>query len=465
MISATYSDVREKAESCLPDSHWSESIYENPKLIPIVCLITHKKNKFNTFGAHFGLSMSDPRSLRIEDYDYHLPLGHIAQYPLRNRDDSRLLFYKDGKTASSAFSDLPDLLPPETLLVLNDTRVIRARLLFHKTTGAKIEIFCLEPVYPADDSQHSFTSSGVCYWKCYVGNAKKWKHGKLKLIFTSPAGEVSLCVEKIHTEKDTVIVRFTWNNPSLNFLEVMETCGHVPLPSYISRIDNEDDEIRYQTIFAREQGSVAAPTAGLHFTDRIFKSLERKGIEKQWITLHVGAGTFKPVSSERIGQHNMHFENYIVTRELILKLLVCNNKLIIPVGTTSMRTLESIYWLGARILGQGVQTRLVTTQWEPYGAGDAKISVENALYALLNYLDMHKSNVLHASTGLIIAPGYQFRICSGLITNFHLPKSTLLLLVAALIGNDWREVYQYALNQDYRFLSYGDSCLFIPRTL
>ncbi len=408
--------------------------------------------------------MSDPRHIRIQDYDYELPLRQIAQYPLEQRDSSSLLLYNCGKTESHPFLALPYLLPPESFLVFNDTRVIRARFLFYKTSGAKIEIFCLEPVHPTADLQLAFSATTESYWKCYIGNARKWKNGRLELSVNTKAGETLVWAEKINMENDTAIVRFTWSNNELSFSEIMEACGHIPLPPYIDRSDNEDDIVRYQTIFARIQGSVAAPTAGLHFTEKTFALLKQKNILTHWLTLHVGAGTFKPVSSETIGRHNMHFENYIVTRELILKLLLHENKPVIPVGTTSMRTLESIYWLGVRILNNELHNDLITNQWEPYDKNHDNVSLNAALQALLSHFDNHGLSSLNASTGLIIAPGYKFRVCSGLITNFHLPKSTLLLLVAALIGDDWRKAYDFALENDFRFLSYGDCCLFIPCT-
>lgn len=406
--------------------------------------------------------MNDPRSLQIQEYDYDLPLEQIAQYPLETRDSSRLLICNKNSISESSFLDLPSLLPKNTLLVFNNTRVIRARFEFHKTSGARIEIFCLEPSAPTIDLQQAFAAISESHWKCYVGNLKKWKEDILQLEVPTPAKPLKIWAKKTASEKDTVNVQFTWNDPSMSFSEVMEAAGHIPLPPYINRADEDVDALRYQTIFAREQGSVAAPTAGLHFTENIMKSLKANKVSFEWVTLHVGAGTFKPVSALNIGGHEMHHEHYAVNRDLILQLIRHQNNPVIPVGTTSMRTLESLYWLGARISRQSAQTRLVTEQWEPYDGTDHNCSVEIALKALLNFMDESVTNILQASTGLLIAPGYQFRICKGLITNFHLPKSTLLLLVAALIGPEWKNAYQFALQQGFRFLSYGDSCIFIP---
>lgn len=406
--------------------------------------------------------MSDPRSIRIQEYDYDLPVELIAQYPLETRDASRLLVCHKNSISEASFIDLPSFLPPDTLLVFNDTRVIRARFVFHKTSGARIEIFCLEPTTPTFDLQQAFASTSESHWKCYIGNLKKWKEDILQLDLPGPKQPFKVWAKKTGSEKDTVNVQFTWEDASLSFSEVMETAGHIPLPPYISRADEQTDASRYQTIFAREQGSVAAPTAGLHFTERAMKSLKSQNISFEWVTLHVGAGTFKPVSAPSIGGHEMHYEHYTVTRELIMQLIRHQNKPVIPVGTTSMRTLESLYWLGARINRQGEQARLITDQWEPYDRADQACSVEMALKALLNYMDKSGANTLQASTGLLIAPDYKFRLCRGLITNFHLPKSTLLLLVAALIGPEWKNAYQFAIKRGFRFLSYGDSCLFIP---
>ena len=406
--------------------------------------------------------MSNPRIIHIEDYNYQLPPERIAQYPLETRDASRLLISDNGVLSDAKFTELPEHLPSESMLVFNDTRVIRARFIFYKPSGARIEIFCLEPVFPTSELQQALASNNESHWKCYVGNLKKWKQGKLQLEIPLINKQIKVWAEKNGSEKDTVNIRFTWSDQGKTFSELMENAGHIPLPPYINREDEELDQSRYQTIFASEQGSVAAPTAGLHFTERIMNALDQKRIARRWVTLHVGAGTFKPVSSDSIGQHEMHFEKYSVARNLIMKLLENLSKPVIPVGTTSMRTLESLYWLGVKIHSRTAQVELITNQWEPYEHNDSEINTETALTALLKYMDHWNLNTLNASTGLLIAPGYKFRICTGLITNFHLPKSTLLLLVAALVGPGWRNAYQYAIDQKFRFLSYGDSCLFIP---
>ena len=406
--------------------------------------------------------MSDPRNISIEEYDYPLPAGLIAQYPLHTRDASRLLVYNKGNVSDTLFTRLPEALQDQSLLVFNNSRVIRARFVFYKSSGARIEIFCLEPVDPTGNFQLAFGSAVESYWKCYIGNLKKWKNGTLNLGIAVKGKKLSLLAEKIRSDKDTVVVRFTWDDTGITFAEVMEKAGHIPLPPYIARVDEEIDTSRYQTIFAREQGSVAAPTAGLHFTGEILSELRMKGFASEQVTLHVGAGTFKPVGTDRIGNHDMHYENYTVHRNLILKLIEHAGKPTIPVGTTSMRTLESLYWLGVRLVRFGQQTELVTDQWEPYSDSQENISTMKALEALLDFMTQSDQDILHASTGLMIAPGYNFRLCSGLITNFHLPKSTLLLLVAALLGSDWKRVYRYAIEKHFRFLSYGDSCLFMP---
>ncbi|MDP2424415.1 MAG: S-adenosylmethionine:tRNA ribosyltransferase-isomerase [Bacteroidales bacterium] len=407
--------------------------------------------------------MSDPRNIRIEDYDYPLADGKIAQYPLQTRDASRLLVCCKGEISEDVFTNLPNRLPALSLLVFNDTRVIRARFYFNKPSGARIEIFCLETVSPTPDLQLAFASKTVSHWKCYVGNLRRWKREVLQLEISIHDTPVKVWVEKTGIEKDTVLVKFSWSDPSLSFGEVMEACGHIPLPPYITRLDDENDGSRYQTIYASHQGSVAAPTAGLHFTSTVLQALTENGIMQQWVTLHVGAGTFKPVNADTIGHHDMHHEIYSVSRQLIKAIIEQAGRPIIPVGTTSMRTLESLYWLGVKILCKERKSVFSTSQWEPYETENQHVSTHEALQGILNSMDEESTDVLHASTSLLIAPGYQFRICKGLITNFHLPKSTLLLLVAALAGPDWKKAYQFALDRHFRFLSYGDSCLFLPQ--
>jgi len=405
--------------------------------------------------------MADPREIRIEDYNYFLPQELIAQYPLEKRDLSRLLVYSGGEIREDRFRNLPALLPSDSMLVFNDSKVIRARFMFNKPSGASVEIFCLEPVEPTADLGRAFAAKDESHWKCYVGNLKKWKGGKLYTATKISDKQTEIWAEQIRLENDTVLVRFTWSRDDLSFSEIMEAAGHIPLPPYIQRNDDILDASRYQTIFAREPGSVAAPTAALHFTDTVLNNLKEKGISTQKLTLHVSAGTFKPVSSETIGGHDMHSEHYSVTRDFLERLLEHIGKQVIPVGTTSMRTLESLYWLGLK-LKQNNLAPLITGQWEPYSEDHGDGMVQESLKAILNFMDTLDLETIHASTGLLIAPGYRFRICNGLVTNFHLPKSTLLLLVSALIGDDWKKAYNFAIERKFRFLSYGDSCLFLP---
>lgn len=405
--------------------------------------------------------MSDPGTIRIDDYNYPLPQELIAQYPLEQRDASRLLVYSCGEISENKFRNIHQLLPSESMLVFNDTRVIRARFLFYKPSGARIEIFCLEPISPTPDFGRAFAARDESHWKCYVGNLKKWKSGRLQSVAVIDDQQTEILAEQTGLEKDTVNIRFTWSRNNLSFATIMDAAGHIPLPPYIQRDDETLDAMRYQTIFAHEPGSVAAPTAALHFTDSVMSNLASRGIASQKVTLHVSAGTFKPVSADTIGEHDMHYEHYTVTREFIESLLSHSGKPVIPVGTTSMRTLESLYWLGVR-LKHNSQRELITAQWEPYLNENSILAPADALETILNFMKTNGIETLHSSTGLLIAPGYRFRICNGLITNFHMPQSTLLLLVAALVGEEWRKAYDFAIRKKFRFLSYGDSCLFLP---
>ncbi len=414
--------------------------------------------ELNIFGG--AKPMTDPRNIQIEDFNYLLPAELIAQYPLPIRDQSRLLVWKNGHPEEKVFTNLPSLLPPNATLVFNNTRVIRARFIFAKATGAHIEVFCLEPASPTADLQIALAGHHQSTWKAYVGNLKKWKNEVLELSTDASGANLKIWARKENVESDTVIVTFTWSNPQLSFGEVMELAGHIPLPPYIHRPDTPADASSYQTVYALQDGSVAAPTAGLHFTDRVLDDLKRNGIGTEWITLHVGAGTFKPVSSSEIGQHEMHSEAYIIRKDVITRLLA--STLIIPVGTTSMRTLESLYWLGSKIMRSGGQIDLFTGQWEPYSPDNEQVSTSEALHALIGYMEQNKTDVIQASTALMIAPGYRFRLCRGLVTNFHLPKSTLLVLIAAIVGPDWKKAYEFALERKFRFLSYGDSSIFLP---
>jgi len=400
-----------------------------------------------------------PKNIRTADYTYSLPEERIAKYPLAERDSSRLLSYIHNELSDNVFKDLPSLLPKDSLLVFNNTKVIRARLLFEKETGAKIEVFCLEPLMPFDFAMNLASGPGV-EWKCLVGNLKKWKSGEIRCPFTHDGKENHLVAMQTGNEGDAKRIRFTWEGDSISFSEVLESIGHIPIPPYLNRDDEASDIVRFQTIYSKTEGSVAAPTAGLHFTDSVFKELEREGISKAEVTLHVSAGTFRPVKSERIADHEMHVEHFIINRETVLKLL---DKNIIAVGTTSVRTLESIYWLGSEILSGGFSAneKLEVTQWQPYEK-ETNFSANQSLMAIIGLMDKRGVDSLSVETGIIIVPGYKFRLVKGLVTNFHQPGSTLLLLVAAFIGAKWEEVYSHALDSGYRFLSYGDSMLLLP---
>ncbi|WP_266204427.1 S-adenosylmethionine:tRNA ribosyltransferase-isomerase [Pontibacter kalidii] len=403
--------------------------------------------------------MTDPKKLAIKDFVYELPEERIAKFPLPERDQSKLLLYKKGHITDHTFTNLPQLLPPHTLLVFNDTRVVQARLLMQKETGGLVEIFCLEPVAPHREVQLAMQQTGGSTWKCLVGNNKRWKSGPVTLQFEGGM----LRAEREAQQEGHFLIRFTWEPEELTFAEVLERCGRLPLPPYLNRDLTPDDHTRYQTIYANQKGAVAAPTAGLHFTDRVMEALKAQSIDTAYLTLHVGAGTFKPVKADTMEAHEMHAEQVYISRSILERLLKQQGEPVIPVGTTSMRSLESIYWLGAKVLQQPelpVQ-ELQVSQWQAYESINPP-SAEEALQALLQYMDHQHVNHLHASTQIIIAPGYTFRMCQGLVTNFHQPESTLLLLVSALIGENWRKVYQHALEHDYRFLSYGDSSLLLP---
>lgn len=402
--------------------------------------------------------MTDIKGIAIETYDYPLPEERIAKYPLAERDASKLLVYSGGSLQSAQFRQIGDYLPPKALLVFNETKVIRARLQFQKETGSHIEIFCLEP---DDDYQIAFSSVSPVRWKCLVGNSKRWKEGLLQMNLLVNGREVELKAERIERNDHYSEIEFSWTPSDLSFASILETAGEIPLPPYLNRDAEPDDRERYQTVFARYDGSVAAPTAGLHFTKPLLEQLQAKSFELDEVTLHVGAGTFRPVATATIGEHAMHSETIIVRRSLIQNLIRHIGSAIIPVGTTSTRTLESLYWIGVMLEEQGDTLRpLHVEQWYPY-ENHPQLGTREALQHILDYLDAHQLTRLEASTALMIAPGYQMRVITGLITNFHQPKSTLLLLVSALIGERWREAYQYALDNGFRFLSYGDSCLFL----
>ena len=410
----------------------------------------------------------DPRQLSIHDFTYSLPPGRIAPEPLPDRTASRLLVSRGGGISDRHFRDLPGELPAGALLVFNDTRVVRARLLARRPTGGQVELFCLEPVAPHRSLELALQQTGQCTWRCLVGNGRRWKDGPVTLEFTTAEGQpATLRAERQAQEAGTALLDFRWEPATLPFAEVLRAAGHLPLPPYIARPDTAADAVRYQTVYAAAEGAVAAPTAGLHFTPEILTELREKGFSMGHITLHIGAGTFQPVKAERMADHPMHTEPILVTAALLRQLLAHRPRPVLAVGTTSLRTLETLYWLGVGLLqhpAHDTAHELLVTQWQPYEQADAaaRISPEAALAALLRHLEARGTDTLEASTRLLIAPGYRFRLIDGLITNFHQPESTLLLLVAALLGPGWRAVYDHALAHDYRFLSYGDSSLLLP---
>jgi S-adenosylmethionine:tRNA ribosyltransferase-isomerase len=398
------------------------------------------------------------KSIQIEDFDFPLDDRQIAKYPLEKRDESKLLCYNGGVIEDKQFKDLPELLPENSFLVFNNTKVIQARLRFAKSTGAAIEIFCLEPYYPNDYAM-AFAQRKFVQWECMIGNARKWKSGALEMLVCIDKDEIKLSATKLKIEGADHIVGFTWDNEDYAFSQILEAAGSIPIPPYLNRESEDEDTVRYQTIYSKTDGSVAAPTAGLHFTEDVFSRLALKGIKRGELTLHVGAGTFKPVSSETIGEHDMHTEHFYVTKTF-LRLLIQNQDHTIAVGTTSVRTLETLYWLGVKLMtvSGDERVKLSMSQWEVYDLPDHYTSDE-ALRALFEFMVSRKLEFLHSATQIILLPGYKFKIVKGLVTNYHLPKSTLLLLVSALVGNDWKKIYEHALNGNYRFLSYGDSSL------
>lgn len=404
--------------------------------------------------------MEAPKGIAIEEYDYALPNERIAKFPLANRDESKLLVYKNDRFEESVFNRLPDYLADDTLLVFNNTKVIHARLFFRKETGSLIEIFCLEPHDMAISS--AFEQRQHSTWLCFVGNNKKWKNGRLSRSITIDGKDVTLTVDRKYAVSNAWVVDFEWNDSEMSFAHIIEHFGVIPLPPYLNREAVDSDKQRYQTVYAKHEGSVAAPTAGLHFSTSVFDNLESKGIAKEFVTLHVGAGTFKPVDSATIGNHEMHIEKVEVSKQNIIHLLEYVSKTIIPVGTTSVRTLESVYWFGVKLGIDATIEQMHISQWEPYELADYALSAEDALHNVLDFMDRNAIDTLYGDTQLMIAPGYKYRLVKGIITNFHQPKSTLLLLVSALIGDKWKEGYNYALQHDFRFLSYGDSCLFMP---
>ena len=418
----------------------------------------------------------------IEDYNYPLPDERIAKYPLQERDQSKLLVYSNGQIGEDRFEHIGEYLSANSLLIYNNTRVIQARLEFHKrqedgTQGARIEVFCLEPISP-NDYQLNLGSTEGCTWKCMIGNAKKWKTGALSMPLCLPSGEqITLYAERGEQIGNTFAVHFSWSTPTSNpspltsnlspltpnlnisFAEILDIVGELPIPPYLNRKTEESDKTTYQTVYSRIKGSVAAPTAGLHFTEKVLNGLREKGIQTAEVTLHVGAGTFQPVKTADANQHTMHTEIIAVPRETI-EALIANIGHIVAVGTTSMRTLESLYFLGEQLLHNATprNTTLSVTQFAPYEC-EHTLSTKEALQAIVDYLDSTQQEILHAATQIMIKPGYTFHVVDQLITNFHQPKSTLLLLVSAFVKGDWHTIYDYALSHNFRFLSYGDSSI------
>ena len=405
----------------------------------------------------------DPRNIRIENFTYPLPDDRIAKHPLAQRDACRLLKF-DGSISDHIFSELPALLPQGSMLVYNNTRVINARLRFTKTTGAKIEIFCLEPLSPAD-YERSFASRGECSWICLVGNSKRWKEGMLTQPLSVGNKEVMLYAERMGQNPNGAesMIRFSWDDQTLTFSDIIAAAGEIPIPPYLNRESEKGDSTDYQTVYSHIEGSVAAPTAGLHFTPELLDRLRCEGFKTREVTLHVGAGTFKPVSSDTIGEHDMHSEFIAVKRDFIAELAeTMGRSPVIAVGTTSVRTLESLYHIGVAMLNGSWNDEL--DQWAPYAEHANDAEPREALRAIVDYLDRSGQSTFYARTRIIIAPSYRYRIVNGMITNFHQPQSTLLLLVSALIGEQWKNIYAHALDNDYRFLSYGDACLLFPNT-
>ena len=403
----------------------------------------------------------DPKHIHISEYNYPLPDERIAKFPLAVRDQSKLLVYRHGEVSEDTFTSLPEYLPKGALMVFNNTKVIQARLHFRKETGALIEVFCLEPIQP-NDYVLNFQQTEHAAWLCMIGNLKKWKDGTLKREMTVKGLPITLTATRGESRGTSHWVDFSWDNPEVTFADILEVFGELPIPPYLNRETEESDKETYQTVYSKIKGSVAAPTAGLHFTERVLAALDERGIDREELTLHVGAGTFKPVKSEEIEGHEMHTEYISVSKHTIEKLIAHNGKAI-AVGTTSVRTLESLYYIGVLIHHNpdAAQNELHVQQWMPYEDKNELTPVE-ALQQILDYLHRHEMEALHSSTQIIIAPGYQYKIVRKMVTNFHQPQSTLLLLVSAFVRGNWRKIYDYALEHDFRFLSYGDSSLLIP---
>lgn len=403
-----------------------------------------------------------PQNLSIAEFTYDLPAERIAKYPLHDRDSSKLLVYKSGKISASTYQNLDQFLPEDTLLVFNNTKVVEARLLFQKPTGGVIEIFCLEPGDEYADITTAMLQKASVRWKCLVGGASKWKHGMtLQKVIREKEREIVLKASIVGRLSDSFIIELSWQPQDLSFADVLHIAGVIPLPPYLHRDVEEEDKNRYQTIYAKYDGSVAAPTAGLHFTNTVFEKLTAKNIRKEFVTLHVGAGTFKPVKAETMDKHEMHAEFIDVSAESIENLVSYCSKTIVAVGTTSLRTIESLYWIGVKVKTEPKSKidQITIDQWEPYKSEQIQITTEDALKSLLAWMEKNKLKRIITKTQILIAPGYELKVARGIITNFHQPQSTLLLLIAALVGDAWKDIYEYALENDFRFLSYGDGCL------
>lgn len=419
--------------------------------------------------------MEETRHIKIKDFNYHLPDERIAKFPLAERDSSKLLLYRKGEVQEDTFVNLPQYLPEGALMVFNNTKVIQARLHFRKETGALIEVFCLEPAVP-HDYVLMFQQTRSCSWYCMIGNLKKWKNGALKRTVTVRGQEIELTVTRGEMHGNSHRVDFVWNSDEVTWAEILDAVGELPIPPYLNRETQESDKETYQTVYSKIKGSVAAPTAGLHFTERVLEALDRHGIDREEVTLHVGAGTFKPVKSEEIEGHEMHTE-YICVNKRTIEKLIAHGGACIAVGTTSVRTLESLYYIGVYLETHpdASEEELHVQQWTPYeyaeqtrpqgsepdGRPEALTTAE-ALQNILDYLERNELSALHTSTQIIIAPGYTYHVVRMMVTNFHQPQSTLLLLVSAFVHGDWHKIYDYALEHDFRFLSYGDSSLLIP---
>ena len=402
------------------------------------------------------------RNININDYNYDLPDEKIAKYPLDERDMSKLLVFDGDKIEEDRFRNISTHLPAGSLLLFNDTKVINARMIFEKETGARIEVFCLDPISPSDYAQ-AFAQNGRCSWKCLVGNSKKWKDGRLKKSIIVDGKNLDLYITRVREIGNSFEILFEWDNPDICFSQIIDVAGNIPIPPYLNRNSEDIDKVRYQTVYSHYQGSVAAPTAGLHFTERVMDDLKKCNIQSDAVTLHVGAGTFQPVKTDNAAEHEMHTEHFIVKRTTIEKIVQYLGNITIT-GTTTVRTVESLFCVGAQIFeNKDVDAEeFHVSQWEAYEYKD-KYDVREILENLLSWMTAKGLEYIRCATQIMIVPGFRFRITDRLITNFHQPKSTLLLLLSAFIGDEWRKVYGYALENNFRFLSYGDSCLFLNK--